>query len=166
MSDTPRKATLVNKPVTATKTLRSTNGLPEGAVNLSYGLGKDKKPRVYSVAITIPDRGDAVARTRALGDGAAVLEFDANGRFLGVELLSDLAKEAWDTWIKSLEGQPDAHLQRVALHTAIHIRHDLYYGMKVLLAAKVAPARAMETSTEEACPKTKTWDTELELATS
>jgi hypothetical protein len=166
MPEPTRRPALAGKPFTVRKRLRPTERLPEGAVDLCIGVGRDGKPRVYSVAISIPGRGNRVHRTHAFGDGSVVLEFDAHDRLLGLELLSEPPPPAVKAWFRGPRGRKDTELQIAAFHTAHHIRHDLYYALKVLLAAKVTRSRAVETSTSEACPTTKTWDITSEPVTS
>lgn len=115
--------------------LRATEELPKGEVRVSLRSTKPTKGvrgAIHAVYITVPERGDIVARTRRFDGDSVVVEYGPNGEFLGIELLSLKEKSALPEFVEATKSLAPTDLLRVAFWTAHNIWHRVEFAIKLM----------------------------------
>ena len=139
-------------------TLPATKSLPEGLAMVtvaSAGFPRRLKSPVQSVYITIPERGDVVARTRNFDEERVVVEYDDDGEIIGLELLACVPLGKTPEIGRELKKPGHPHLLCAAFQTAWHLWHDLVLALRVAFEVGAEPPRPR--AFRRASPESTVW---------
>jgi uncharacterized protein YuzE len=110
---------------------------------------------VQSVHISIPARGDAVARTATFDGERVIVEYDAEGEIMGLELLSCVPLSRTPEIRRALGRRNHPVLLCAAYYTAHHLWHDLVLALRV--AAEAGMKDPQPRMLRKANPESSLW---------
>ena len=142
---------------TWTTAFSAEDDLPEAKVRATIAerrLWKRLRSPVQSIYITIPSRGDTVARTETYDGGRVIVEFDADGEVMGLELLSCVPYDKTPQMMALLKKPHPAVLCQ-SFFSAHHLWHDIELTVKV--ASEVGDEMPKAGLLRRASPEFRTW---------
>ena len=138
--------------------LPATGRLPEGRAQVTIAdrsLWAKVGSPVQAVYITIPGRGDVVARTETFDEERVIVEYDAEGGIMGLELLSLVPITKTPQFRRALRRKGQPVLLGASFHTAHHLWHDLVLALR--LAAEVGAEDPKPRVLRRANPESIAW---------
>ncbi len=137
--------------------LDPSDAMPAGRVLVTLAppeRARGLRDPIHAVYIVIPERGERATRTRAFDGGSAVVEYDDEGNFLGIELLSLRKPQRLPQLFREVR-RSRSQVLRVAFWTAHHIWHDVRFALQLL--AQEGRKRPGAGSVLKAHPDNRTW---------
>lgn len=148
----------VRRFTTWTTVLDATDRLPEGrarATLAAKSLWSRLKSPVQSVHITVPGRGNLVARTATFDEERVVVEYDAAGEIIGLELLACVPMSRTPQLRRELRRKGHPLLLCACFYTAHHLWHDLSLALRV--ASEVGGKGPPPGALRRANPESTAW---------